>query len=69
MALLIQRAILPLWPEMHGLLLNDAIIFYNMAVEIAQRIHTNGWSEWHLYPQGASANVGLLSREPKESPQ
>ena len=64
MALLLQKAILPLWPEMHaghGLLMNDAIIFHNMAVEIAQRIHTNGWSEWHIYPPGASANVGLLS--------
>ena len=64
MALLLQKAILPLWPEMHaghGLLMNDAIVFHNMAVEIVQRIHTNGWSEWHIYPQGASANVGLLS--------
>lgn len=64
MALLLQKAILPLWPEMHaghGLLMNDAIMFHNMAVEIAQRIHANGWSEWHIYPQGASANVGLLS--------
>ena len=64
MALLLQKAILPLWPEMHagnGLLMNDAIVFHNMAAEIAQRIHANGWSEWHIYPQGASANVGLLS--------
>ena len=64
MALLLQKVILPLWPEMHaghGLLMNDAIMFHNMAVEIAQRIHANGWSEWHIYPQGASANVGLLS--------
>ena len=64
MALLLQKAILPLWPEMHaghGLLMNDAIVFHNMAVEIAQRIHANGWSEWHIYPQGASTNVGLLS--------
>lgn len=64
MALLLQKAILPLWPEMHaghGLLMNDAIVFHNMAVEIAQRIQASGWSEWHIYPQGASANVGLLS--------
>ena len=64
MALLLQKVILPLWPEMHagnGLLMNDAIVFHNMAAEIAQRIHANGWSEWHIYPQGASANVGLLS--------
>lgn len=64
MALLLQKAILPLWPEIHaghGLLMNDAIVFHNMAVEIAQRIQASGWSEWHIYPQGASANVGLLS--------
>ncbi|APW44164.1 lipid II flippase MurJ [Rhodoferax saidenbachensis] len=64
MALLLQKAVLPLFPEMHaghGLLMNDAIVFHNMAVDIAQRIHTVGWSEWRIYPQGASANVGLLS--------
>ena len=64
MALLLQKAILPLWPEMHaghGLLKNDAIVFHTMAVEIAQRIHSVGWAEWHIFPQGASANVGLLS--------
>lgn len=64
MALLLQKAILPLWPEMHaghGLLKNDAIVFHNMAVEIAQRIHAVGWSVWQIYPSGASANVGLLS--------
>jgi putative peptidoglycan lipid II flippase len=64
MALILQKAILPLWPEMHaghGLLMNDAIVFHNMAVEIAQRIQTIGWSEWRMYPPGASGNVGLLS--------
>ncbi|WP_374615129.1 lipid II flippase MurJ [Sphingorhabdus sp.] len=64
MALLLQKAILPLWPEMHaghGLLMNDAIVFHNVAVEIAQRIQTIGWSEWRVYPPGASGNVGLLS--------
>lgn len=64
MALLLQKAVLPLLPDMHaghGLLMNDAIVFHNMAVEIAHRIHVSGWTEWYLYPQGASANVGLLS--------
>ncbi len=64
MALLLQKAVLPLFPEMHaghGLLMNDAIVFHNMATEIAQRIHAIGWSEWRIYPQGASANVGVLS--------
>ena len=64
MALLLQKAVLPLWPEMHaghGLLMNDAIVFHNAAVEIAQRIQTIGWSEWRIYPPGFSGNVGLLS--------
>jgi hypothetical protein len=64
MALLLQKAVLPLFPDLHaghGLLMNDAIVFHNMAVDIAQRIHTAGWSEWRIYPLGASANVGLLS--------
>jgi len=64
MALLLQKAVLPLWPEMHaghGLLMNDAIVFHNMAVEIAERIRSVGWSEWKIYPHGAAANVGLLS--------
>ncbi len=64
MAVLLQKAVLPLFPEMHaghGLLLNDAIVFHNMASEIACRIHAIGWSEWRIYPQGASANVALLS--------
>ena len=64
MALLLQKAVLPLFPDMHaghGLLMNDAIVFHNMAVEIAHRIHVSGWTEWRLYPQGASANVGVLS--------
>ena len=64
MAFLLQKVILPLWPEMHaghGLLMNDAIVFHNMAVEIAQRIHAVGWSEWQIFPRGASANVSLLS--------
>jgi putative peptidoglycan lipid II flippase len=64
MALLLQKAVLPLFPDMHaghGLFMNDAIVFHNMAVEIAHRIHVSGWAEWRLYPQGASANVGVLS--------
>ncbi len=64
MSLMLQKALLPLFPEMHaghGLLINDAIFFHKMAVEIAQKIHVLGWSEWRIYPHGASANVGLIS--------
>jgi putative peptidoglycan lipid II flippase len=64
MSLLLQKAVLPLFPEMHaghGLLMNDAIVFHKMAVEIAQKIQVLGWSEWRIYPHGASANVSLIS--------
>lgn len=63
MALLLQKVILPLMPELHaghGLLPNDAIAFHNLAVDVAARIQTHGWSEWSIFPPGATGNVGLL---------
>lgn len=63
LALLFQKVVLPLVPDMHaghGLLRNDAIVFHNIAVEAAERIRANGWSEWRLFP-GAAGNVGVLS--------
>ncbi len=63
MALLFQKVVLPLVPDMHaghGLLRNDAIVFHNIAAEVAEHIRMNGWSEWRLFP-GAGGNVGALS--------
>ena len=63
LALMFQKLILPLFPEMHagnGLLRNDAVVFHDLAVEYARRILEHGWGEWRLFP-GAGANVGLLS--------
>lgn len=63
MALLMQKVVLPLIPEMHaghGLLPNDAIVFHNIAVELAARIHAEGWGVWTLFP-GAAGNVGVLA--------
>lgn len=63
MALLMQKVVLPLIPEMHaghGLLPNDAIAFHNIAVEMAGKIHAEGWGAWSLFP-GAAGNVGVLS--------
>lgn len=63
MALLMQKVVLPLIPEMHaghGLLPNDAIVFHNIAVEMAGKIHAEGWGAWTLFP-GAAGNVGVLS--------
>ena len=51
-------------PELHGghgLLKNDSVIFHDKAVEIAARIHANGWSEWSLFPEDQLANVGVLA--------
>jgi peptidoglycan biosynthesis protein MviN/MurJ (putative lipid II flippase) len=63
-ALMVQKLVLPLVPSLHaghGLLVNDAIIFHDTAVNIAELIRTVGWSEWSLYPARFSANVGILS--------
>lgn len=63
MALLFQKVVLPLIPEMHagyGLLHNDPIRFHNVAVDAADRIRTYGWSEWNLFPH-TWGNVGVLS--------
>ena len=53
MALLLQKLILPITPWLHaghGLMSNDATLFHNTAVAMAQRIQTVGWSEWQLFP-------------------
>lgn len=65
LALTLQKLLQPLLPSLHaehGLLQNDAIFFHGIAVELAERIHTIGWSEWKLFPtNGATANVGVLA--------
>jgi putative peptidoglycan lipid II flippase len=64
MALLLQKVVLPLMPELHaghGLLMNDAIVFHKMAMEMAERISAHGWSEWSLFSPGATGNVALLA--------
>lgn len=65
LALTLQKLLLPLLPSLHaehGLLQNDAILFHNIAVELAERIRTTGWSEWRLFPMpGVTGNVGVLA--------
>lgn len=64
LALAVQKLFLPMMPDLHGghgLLKNDATVFHNTAVQVANRIHANGWSEWSLFPQGHFANVGVLA--------
>lgn len=64
-ALVLQKLVLPIMPELHaghGLMNEDAIIFHQKAVKMAEQINAVGWSEWILMPGvGITANVGLLA--------
>lgn len=64
-ALVLQKLVLPIMPSLHaghGLMNQDAIVFHDMAVAMAERIHSLGWSEWRLIPgAGITANVGILA--------
>lgn len=63
-ALLFQKLLLPLIPSLHagqGLLDGDSIYFHSVAIQLAERIHLEGWSAWSIYPgMGATGNVALL---------
>jgi peptidoglycan biosynthesis protein MviN/MurJ (putative lipid II flippase) len=65
LGLTLQKLILPLMPSLHaehGLLQQDAIHYHTVAVQLADRIRTIGWSEWKLFPgSGGTGNVGLLA--------
>ena len=65
LGLTLQKLILPLMPSLHaehGLLQQDAIHYHTVAVLLAERIQTIGWSEWKLFPgSGGTGNVGLLA--------
>lgn len=63
-ALLFQKLLLPLIPSLHagqGLLDGDSIYFHSVAIQLAERIHLEGWAAWSIYPgMGATGNVALL---------
>lgn len=64
-ALAIQLILLPyVFPRWHagnGLLVGgDWVTFHKQAVELAQKIHEQGWSVWELRP-GAQAPVGIAA--------
>ncbi|MDH4186707.1 MAG: polysaccharide biosynthesis C-terminal domain-containing protein [Nitrospira sp.] len=64
--LTLQKLVLPLVPSLHagyGLLQQDALHYHHVAIQLADRIQTIGWSEWRLFPSigGGTGNVGLLS--------
>jgi putative peptidoglycan lipid II flippase len=61
-ALIVQVVLLPLvlasFHAGHGLLVGgDALIFHEIAADLAQRIRTEGWSAWQLRP-GAAPGQG-----------
>ena len=64
-ALLFQKFMLPLVVSAHhgqGLVEGDSAYFHAVAVDLADRIRLNGWSEWRFYPtHGATGNVALLA--------
>ena len=64
MALMLQKLLLPLMPSLHaghGLLLNDALVYHEMAKALADNIRSQGWGAWRLLPvNGAGGNVGVL---------
>jgi peptidoglycan biosynthesis protein MviN/MurJ (putative lipid II flippase) len=64
-ALVLQKLVLPIMPQLHaghGLMNQDAIVFHEIAVTMAERIHASGWSEWRLFPEpGITGNVGILA--------
>ena len=54
--------IFPEWSNGLGLLLNtDSIGYHNMAVEMANRVATEGWAVWELAPS-AHFSVGSCAR-------
>ena len=48
----ILGSIMPQWSNGVGLLLNtDSVAYHDLAVELAQRIHREGWRMWELSPK------------------
>lgn len=64
-ALLVQLVLLPqffpAWHAGNGLMVGqDSLYFHELAVDIAKKIHTQGWSVWELRPQ-QQAPAGIAS--------
>lgn len=66
LSLLFQKVALPMLPAMHaglGLLKNDAFLYHQSAIALADNIHRLGWSSWSPWSGQTSTtgNVGVLS--------
>lgn len=69
--LLILPHVFPAWHAGDGLLIGlDCVTFHKIAVGLAERIHTEGWSAWTLRPGGqwvagvASVFYALITPKP-----
>ena len=45
----------------HGLVKGDALVFYDVACQLADRINRDGWRSWSFFPEDHSFNVGFLA--------
>ena len=45
----------------HGLVKGDALVFHDVACQLADRINRDGWRSWSVFPGDHSFNVGFLA--------
>ena len=45
----------------HGLIKGDALVFHDVACQLADRINRDGWRSWSFFPGDQSFNVGFLA--------
>jgi peptidoglycan biosynthesis protein MviN/MurJ (putative lipid II flippase) len=45
----------------HGLVKGDALVFHDVACQLADRINRDGWRFWSVFPGDHSLNVGFLA--------
>jgi len=64
-AIIFQKMLLPLFPGLHagqGVMSNDAQVFHQTALVLADQIREQGWSRWAIWPSASSGgNVAVLA--------
>lgn len=66
LSMLFQKVVLPFLPALHaglGLMKNDALLYHQSALILADNIHLHGWSAWSLWSTqtNTTGNVAVLS--------
>lgn len=66
LSMIFQKAVLPLLPALHaglGLMKNDALLYHQSALILADNIRLHGWSAWSLWSAqtNTTGNVAVLS--------